>query len=134
MFLQRAAIGSLPGEFMFTFGIIFNLVVLIFAFATVRLKEATGEVLPDHDFTFHPLRRVTTTLSRAAKPRSATERRTKRARQRTRTTRPGTTGSLAGHTGSLTRDTGSLSGEWKRPDTGDLQRADREPLTEETLI
>jgi len=122
MFLQRAAIGSLPGEFMFMFGIIFNALVLIFAFATVRLREATGEVLPQHEFPFHPIRSVTTTISRAAKQRRVTERRTKRARLRTRNTRPGT--------GSLT---GALSGEWKRPDTGDLRRPDREQVEEETL-
>ena len=135
MFVGRASIGSLSGEFMLMFGIIFNAVVFIFAFATVQLKQATGEVLPDHDFNFHPIRTVTTTLSRATKQRRVTERRTKRARQRTRTTRPGHTGSL---TGSLV---GGTSGEWKRPDTGefkrpdtgDLKRRDREPIAEETL-
>jgi uncharacterized membrane protein len=122
MFIHRAAIGSLPGEFMFLLGVIFNLVVIIFAFATVRLKQATGEVLPQHEFPFHPIRSVTTTISRAAQSRRATERRTKRARQRTRATRPGT--------GSLT---GQLSGEWKRPETGELHRPDSEPIKEETL-
>jgi hypothetical protein len=120
MFMQRAAIGSLGGEFLLFFGVLFNAVVLIFAFATVRLKQATGEVLPQHEFPFHPIRTVTSTISRAAAQRRVTERRTKRARQRTRTTRPGTTGSLtAGH-----------SGEWKRPDTGDLKRTDREPVAD----
>ncbi|MGI9107307.1 MAG: DUF2270 domain-containing protein [Pyrinomonadaceae bacterium] len=122
MFLQRAAIGSLPGEFMFMLGIIFNAIVLLFAFATVRLREATGEVLPQHEFPFHPIRSMTTSISRAAQRRSATERRTKRARQRTRTTRPGTGSLTAGH-----------SGEWKRPDTGDLRPSDHEPVEEETL-
>jgi len=123
MFVGRAGIGSLSGEIMLLFGIVFNLVVFIFAFATVRLKQATGEVLPDHEFPFHPIRSVTTTLSRATKQRRVTERRTKRARQRTRTTRPG-------HTGALT---GALTGEWKRPDTGELQHSDHEPVAEETL-
>ena len=123
MFVQRASIGSLSGEFMLMFGIIFNTVVFIFAFATVKLKQATGEVLPDHEFNFHPIRTVTTTLSRATKQRRVTERRSKRARQRTRTTRPGHTGALSGN----------LSGEWKRPDTGELKHADREPVAEETL-
>jgi uncharacterized membrane protein len=122
-FVQRAGIGSRGGEFMVLFGIIFNAAVFIFAFATVRLKQATGEVLPDHDFSFHPIRTVTTTLSRATKQRRVTERRTKRARQRTRTTRPG-------HTGALT---GSVTGEWKRPDTGELRQTEQEPVAEETL-
>ncbi|HEY0101223.1 MAG TPA: DUF2270 domain-containing protein [Pyrinomonadaceae bacterium] len=125
MFIKRAAIGSLSGEFMVLFGIIFNTVVLVFAFATVRLKQATGEVLPQHEFPFHPIRSVTSTITRAAVQRRVTERRTRKARQRTRTTRPG-----SGMTGSLT---GSTTGEWKRPDTGDLKRTDREPVTEETL-
>jgi hypothetical protein len=102
---------------MLLFGIVFNAVVFIFAFATVRLKQATGEVLPDHDFSFHPIRSVTTTISRATAQRRVTERRTKKARQRTRTTRPG--GGSSGTTGSLT---GGVSGEWKRPDTGELKR------------
>jgi uncharacterized membrane protein len=123
MFVQRAGIGSLAGEFMLLFGIIFNAVVLIFAFATVRLKQATGEVLPQHEFSFHPIRSVTSSISRAAAQRRVTERRTKRARQRTRTTRPGNTGSL----------TAGLSGEWKRPETGDLKRPDHEPVTEEPV-
>ncbi|HEX8457667.1 MAG TPA: DUF2270 domain-containing protein [Pyrinomonadaceae bacterium] len=123
MFVGRAGIGALSGQFMLLFGIIFNLVVFIFAFATVRLKQATGEVLPDHDFSFHPIRSVTTTLSRATKQRRVTERRTKRARQRTRTTRPG-------HTGALN---GTATGEFKRPDTGELRHPDREPVAEETL-
>jgi uncharacterized membrane protein len=125
MFVKRAAIGSLSGEFMLMFGLIFNAVVFIFAFATVRLKQATGEVLPDHEFPFHPIRTVTSTITRATKQRRVTERRTKRARQRTRTTRPG-----GGATGSLA---GGHSGEWKRPDTGELRRTDREQVTEETL-
>ncbi|HLL73560.1 MAG TPA: DUF2270 domain-containing protein [Pyrinomonadaceae bacterium] len=124
MFIQRAGIGSLSGEFMLLFGLIFNAVVFIFAFATVRLKQATGEVLPDHEFPFHPIRSVTSTITRATAQRRVTERRTKRARQRTRTTRP------AGATGSLT---GHQTGEWKRPDTGELRSTDREPVTEETL-
>jgi len=127
MFIKRAAIGSLDGEFMLMLGVVFNAVVFIFAFATVRLKQATGEVLPDHEFPFHPIRRVTTTISRATKQRQVTERRTKRARQRTRATRPGG----SGNTGSLA---GGVSGEWKRPDTGEFRHADRdESITEETL-
>jgi uncharacterized membrane protein len=123
VFIKRAAIGSLEGEILLLLGVIFNAAVFIFAFATVRLKQATGEVLPQHEFPFHPIRSVTSTFSRAAKQRRVTERRTKRARQRTRITRTGNTGSL----------TGGLSGEWKRPDTGELHQTDREPVEEETL-
>jgi uncharacterized membrane protein len=128
MFVKRASIGSLSGEVMLLFGVIFNAVVFIFAFATVRLKQATGEVLPQHEFPFHPIRSVTSTISRAAAQRRVTERRTKRARQRTRTTRPGNTGGLVGGTsGEWKRPE---TGEFKRPDTGDLKRRDHEPLAD----
>jgi len=119
-FLARAAIGGIPGGLLFIFGIFFNAVVAAFAFGTVRLREATGEVLPEHEFPFHPIRRVTD-MTRAARSRRTAERRTQRARERVRTT------STSGRTGSLT-------GEWKRPDTGGLHRTDLPATEEETLI
>jgi uncharacterized membrane protein len=109
-FLHRAAIGFIPGEFMVAFGIIFNIAVLLFAFGTLRLRQATGEVLPHHEFNFHPLRSMTN-LTRAARQRSATVRRTKKARERTRMTR---------------------TGEFKRPDPDDIHRTTF-PVKEETI-
>ncbi|MDT7603983.1 MAG: hypothetical protein QOF61_1980 [Acidobacteriota bacterium] len=115
VFIMRAAVGIVPGDVVFLFGFIFNVGVVIFAFATVRLKQATGEVLPTHEF--HPFRSVSNTVSRVAlTPRRVTARRTKRARERTRTLR-----------------TGTQTGEWKRVDTADLPERNTEPVREETL-
>lgn len=112
-FMARAAVGLVPGRVIFLCGIIFNICVLVFALATVRLREATGEVLPRHEFSFHPLRRMSDWSRAASRPR-LTLRRTKRARARTRGGR-----------------TGSLTGEWKKPGTSELKKP--ETVTEETL-
>ena len=86
VFLERATVGLVPGWMVFISGIIFNFAVVIFAIATVRLREATGEVLPRHKFSLRPLRRMTDwTRAAAANSRTASSRRAKRARQRTRT-------------------------------------------------
>lgn len=114
-FIARAAIGFLPGWILFLAGVIFNIMVLAFALATVRLREATGEVLPHHQFSFPTFRQVSD-WTRAAQHRSATIRRTKRARARARGGR-----------------TGSLTGEFRKPGTGDLKKPEAEPATEETL-
>ncbi len=115
MFLERAGVGVVPGGAVFLIGVLFNLAILVFAFATVRLREATGEVLPVHEFPFHPFRRVSN-MTRAAKQRRAATRRTDRARTRTRTMR-----------------VGSATGEWKRPDADDIHRTETEAVPEETL-
>jgi uncharacterized membrane protein len=113
-FIRRAAVGIVPGDVVFLTGFVFNVGVVAFAFATVRLKQATGEVLPTHDF--HPFRSVSNTASRLAQtPRRVTAR-TKRARERTRTVR-----------------TGAQTGEWKRSDTGELHERNAERIEEETL-
>ena len=111
-FIDRARVGVVPGEVVFMVGILFNTTVAIFAAATVRLKEATGEVLPQHDFSF---RRMTSLARNAAKAPStnAARRRAKRARERTRAApRPGQT-----------------TGEWKRSDIHTTQYPEREPET-----
>lgn len=87
-FVERASVGLLPGEAVLMIGIVFNLTVVVFALATVRLKEARGEVLPQHDFA--TLKRMTSWARPSAvgpdgKRRAAT-RRAKRARERTRST------------------------------------------------
>jgi uncharacterized membrane protein len=85
IFLDRATVGIVPGWAVFVVGVIFNAAIAIFAIGTVRLREATGEVLPQHEFSLRPLRRMTSWTTRAAT--SATQRttvRAKRARQRVR--------------------------------------------------
>jgi len=125
-FIDRARVGVVPGEIVFMLGIVFNTAVFVFAIATVRLKEATGEVLPQHDFP--TLRRMTNLARDAAKApgTNAARRRAKRARERTSRTSP-----RMGQTG-----------EWKRSDIHRSQSPDdihrtqvpnRESATEETL-
>ena len=97
-FIERATIGVVPGEIVFMFGVIVNAGLLVFALATMRLQEATGEVLTERDF--HPLQTMTGWASAAAeRRRTATVRRAKRARVRARRTTAGT-----------------ATGEWRRPD------------------
>jgi uncharacterized membrane protein len=111
IFLDRATIGVVPGWAVLMIGIIFNVGVFVFAIATVRLREATGEVLPHHRFSFSPFRRVTEWTRSATKARSAaTLRRAKRARQRVRTTST------------------TATGEFKKP-----VRPETEAVTEETI-
>ena len=110
-FLDRASVGRVPGSGIFLVGVIFNLGILIFAIATVRLREATGEVLPRHDFSLRSIpgfRRAAEGATRT----SATLRRAKRARQRVKTT-------------------STLSGEFKRIDT--TETPDKRTVTEETV-
>jgi uncharacterized membrane protein len=108
-FLARASVGRVPGSAIFLIGVVFNLGLIIFAIATVRLREATGEVLPTHDFS---LRRIPGLRRAAEGTRNATLRRAKRARQRVKTT-------------------STLSGEFKRIDT--TEAPDRKAVTEETV-
>ena len=120
-FISRAAVGVLPGDLVLLLGVFFNIGIAVFALATVRLKQATGEVLPTHEF--HPFRTVSTTVSRVTQTRRATTRRTKKARERTRTAVRAAT----------------QTGEWKRIDTTDLptrdeiHRTDYPVKKEETL-
>jgi uncharacterized membrane protein len=80
-FIERAAVGLVPGWIVFVCGVIFNAAIAIFAIGTVRLREATGEVLPKHEFSLQPLKRMTGWT--AATTRRTTVR-AKRARQRVR--------------------------------------------------
>ncbi|MDT5270971.1 MAG: hypothetical protein QOH49_3157 [Acidobacteriota bacterium] len=99
-FLRKADIGMVPGELVFMFGIFFNVGLLLFAYFTMRLREATGEVLTERDF--HPFQRVGEwTRAAADKRRTTTVRRAKRARERARST---------------PRPAGSTTGEWRRSD------------------
>ncbi len=113
-FIDRATIGLVPGWFVVCVGVVFNAAVITFAIATVRLREATGEVLPRHEFSLHPLRRVTnwTRAATTSSRRATTLRRAKRARQRVRTT------------SGLSTNTG----EFKRPN-----KVGQETISEEIL-
>lgn len=84
IFLQRARVGIVPGWIVFGVGFLFNAAVTIFAIGTLKLREATGEVLPVHEFSLRPLDRVTSWTRAATSGSRATLRRAKRARQRLR--------------------------------------------------
>ncbi|HEX8891061.1 MAG TPA: DUF2270 domain-containing protein [Pyrinomonadaceae bacterium] len=111
-FLSRASVGVVPGSFIFLVGVIFNLGIFIFALATVRLREATGEVLPSHQFSFRSFARLPGLKRAAGSSVPAAARRAKRARQRVKTT-------------------GTLSGEFKRIDISETP--DRR-TAEETIV
>ena len=80
-FIDRATVGIVPGWIVFVIGVVFNSAIAIFAIGTLRLREATGEVLPQHEFSLRPLKRMTSWT--AATTRRTTVR-AKRARQRVR--------------------------------------------------
>ncbi|MCA1556957.1 MAG: DUF2270 domain-containing protein, partial [Acidobacteria bacterium] len=113
IFVERATIGVVPGWIVLVIGVIFNISLIVFAIATLRLQEATGEVLPHHEFSFRPLQRVTE-WTRAAAQERRTRRRAQRARNRVRTT-----------------STQTATGEFKRLDT--TETPDRKPIAEEIL-
>lgn len=82
-FIDRAKVGLVPGWAVFVVGVLFNAAILIFAIGTVRLREATGEVLPQHQFSLRPLQTMTRwTKVATGAPRTAL--RAKRARHRVR--------------------------------------------------
>jgi uncharacterized membrane protein len=101
-FVERATIGVVPGWVLLAIGVVFNVAIFVFAIATVRLRQATGEVLPHHEFSLRSFGRVTG-LSRVASSgrRAAASRRAVRARRRVRTT-------------------GSLASDSKRPERTNL--------------
>ncbi|HTD86473.1 MAG TPA: DUF2270 domain-containing protein [Candidatus Binatia bacterium] len=88
-FLQRATVGLVPGWIVFIIGFVFNATLFFFAVGTIRLREATGEVLPRHEFSLHPLEHVTRWTKAASSGTRATVRRARRARQRLRGTATG---------------------------------------------
>ena len=83
-FLLRAQVGLIPGWVVFIIGFLFNAALFIGAVGTVKLREATGEVLPRHEFSLHPLQRMSSWTRAATSVPKATVRRAKRARQRLR--------------------------------------------------
>src|SRR5262245_23547615 len=83
-FILRATVGLVPGYIVFVIGFVFNATLFVFAISTIRLREATGEVLPRHQFALHPLRRMSRWTRAASSGAKATVRRAKRARQRLR--------------------------------------------------
>jgi uncharacterized membrane protein len=83
-FIQRAQVGLAPGWFVIAIGIFFNLTMFFLAVFTLKLRNASSEVLPLDKFEWHPLKQVSDWAESNLKRRN-TIRRAKRARQRIRT-------------------------------------------------
>jgi uncharacterized membrane protein len=83
-FIDRAGVGLFPGWLVFVLGFVFNAAIAIFAIGTLRLREATGEVLPQHQFSLRPLRTVRRWTQAATGGARRTTVRARRARQRVR--------------------------------------------------
>jgi hypothetical protein len=66
-----------------TVGALFNFAIFFVAFSTLRLKDASSEVLPLESFEWHPLKQVSNWAETNLKRRN-TIRRSKKARQRMR--------------------------------------------------
>lgn len=84
VFMDRATVGLVPGWIVFVVGVLFNTALLVFAIGTVRLREATGEVLPQHQFSLRPLQRMSSWTRAATGATRRTTVRARRARQRLR--------------------------------------------------
>lgn len=80
---QRATVGLAPGWLVVLVGVIFNLTIFFVAFSTLKLKDASSEVLPQESFEWHPLKQVSDWAESSLKRRN-TIRRSKKARQRMR--------------------------------------------------
>jgi hypothetical protein len=102
-FIDRATVGVVPGWLVFLFGYVFNSCVAIFAIGTLKLREATGEILPQHQFSLRPLRTVRR-WTQAATTGARTTVRAKRARQRMRS--------------------GAVTGEFKKVELAEEQKSE----------
>jgi len=82
-FINRAQVGLVPGELVIVAGGVFNALVFSIALGTLKLRDASSEVLPSESFEWHPLRKVSTWAETSLKRRN-TIRRAKKARHRVR--------------------------------------------------
>lgn len=82
-FFVRAQVGLAPGWLVLFAGAIFNMLIFLVAFGTLRLRDSSSEVLPLEDFEWHPLKQVSDWAGSNLKRRN-TIRRAKKARQRVR--------------------------------------------------
>jgi hypothetical protein len=82
-FIQRATVGLAPGWLVISVGFFFNVLLFVLAIATLKLRDASSEVLPLDKFEWHPLRQVSNWAETNLRRRN-TIRRAKKARQRIR--------------------------------------------------
>ncbi len=82
-FVNRAQVGLVPGWLVILFGTVFNALIFFVAFGTLKLKDASSEVLPLASFEWHPLKQVSS-WAETNLIRRNTIRRAKKARHRVR--------------------------------------------------
>lgn len=80
---SRAQVGLAPGWLVIFGGALFNLAIFFVAFSTLRLRDASSEVLPLESFEWHPFKQVSEWAEDNLTRRN-TIRRSKKARQRMR--------------------------------------------------
>lgn len=83
LLFARAQVGLAPGWLVVLAGAIFNTLIFVVAFGTLRLKDSSSEVLPLESVEWHPLRQVSEWAETNLKRRPV-GRRSKKARQRMR--------------------------------------------------
>ncbi len=83
IFFLRSTVGLAPGWLVVLAGVVFNFTILFVAFSTLKLRDASSEVLPLESFEWHPLKQVSDWAESNLKRRN-TIRRSKKARQRVR--------------------------------------------------
>jgi uncharacterized membrane protein len=83
IFEKRARVGLAPGWLVITVGVIFNALTVFVAFSTMKLRNASSEVLPLDSLEWHPLKQVSEWAETSLKRRN-TIRRSKKARNRMR--------------------------------------------------
>jgi uncharacterized membrane protein len=83
IFFQRATVGLAPGWLVILVGAFFNLLIVFVSFSTLKLRNASSEVLPLESFEWHPLKQMSDWAETNLKRRN-TIRRSKKARQRVR--------------------------------------------------
>ena len=82
VFLQRASVGLAPGWLVIIVGVVFNSAILLFAFGTLKMRQASSEVQSHEELEWHPIQQVSKWADTRARRRN-TIRRAKKARQRT---------------------------------------------------
>jgi uncharacterized membrane protein len=83
VFEKRARVGLAPGWLVITVGAIFNFLTFFVAFGTLKLRNASSEVLPLESLEWHPLKQVSEWAESSLKHHN-TLRRSKKARNRMR--------------------------------------------------
>ncbi len=83
LLFARAHVGLAPGWLVVLGGFIFNFAIFFVAFSTLKLRDASSEVLPLESFNWHPFKQVSDWAEGSLKRRDPI-RRSKKARNRMR--------------------------------------------------